>query len=256
MTSPTAHHHAADRPFVYREILTPVASYVGVAATAYAIWVVTSGQVSALWLLFSLAGIFALQMGISAGFHRLFCHSAFQTSLVWRVLLAWWGTLGIYGSTAQWCALHVSHHKHSDTDQDPHYTGWLYLLWKMNRDVPLHGRTFARLYREPLHRFTHRYYLLVVGTTTLCLYLVSPWLLLFAYLVPLGWLHVVNGFHQVLAHGRQGPRDLPLMELLLFTGGEWFHGHHHRSPRDLKFGFGDLGYYFIRLIETARPRGA
>ena len=141
-----------------------------------------------------------------------------------------------------------SFHKWADTPKDPHYTGWRYLFWKKNNPTAFHRRTLTRLYRNPLHRFFFKYYALVVGGTIAALWLISPWALVFGYLAPLGWLHFVGSAHQVYAHGKNGPRDQRWLEWVLFTGGEWLHGHHHDRPRDPRFGKSDLGYRFIQLI--------
>jgi len=241
-----------DRLFNHRLLMTPVASYAGLAALIYAGWVVTTGVVSPWWLVLQVLSTFLILMGVTVGLHRLFCHRAFRASRLWHGILAYLGTLAIYGSTVQWPAMHASHHQFADTDRDPHYTGWRYLFWKSNRPTTFNRRVLTRLYRDPLHRFLHRYYVLVVGGTVVGLWLISPWVLLFGYLAPLGWLHLVGSLHQVYAHGAKGPLDLPWAEAVAFTGGEWLHGHHHTRPKDPRFGGPDLGYRFIQLIQTRR----
>ena len=111
-------------------------------------------------------------------------------------------------------------------------------------------RVLTRLYRQPLHRWLHQYYVLVPAITIASLWLLSPLVLVFCYLAPLGWLHIVGSAHQVFAHGKDGPRDQRWLEWVLFTGGEWLHGHHHDRQRGPRFGKSDLGYHFIRLISN------
>lgn len=241
-----------DRFFSHRLIMTPLASYVGFAGMLVAGWALFTGAVSMLWLLPLVASTFMILMGITVGMHRLFCHQAFQTSRFWHWVLGYLGTIAIYGTTVQWPSMHMTHHEFADTERDPHYTGWRYLFWKKNRPTTFNRRVLARLWRDPMHRFFHQYYALVVGATVLGLWAISPWALVFCYLAPLGWLHLVGSFHQVYAHSKGGARDLPWMEVLLFTGGEWLHGKHHDWPKKPRFGFPDAGYGFIRLIETAR----
>lgn len=228
----------------HRLWMTPVASYVGLAALLYAPF---SGA-PAWWWTLAVPCTLALLLGVTVGMHRLFCHAAFRTSAFWHGALGVLGTLALYGSTVQWAAMHMTHHRHADTDLDPHYTGWRYLLWKKNRPTRFHGRTLMRLYRQPLHRWLHRRYVLVVAATVAGLAAISPHALVFCYLIPLGWLHLVGSAHQVFAHGTAGPRDQGWLELALPTGGEWLHGHHHARPKDPRFGRLDLGWWFIRLI--------
>lgn len=166
-----------DRLFNHRLWMTPVASYVGLAAMVYSGWLLCTSQVPWWWFVVQQVGTFFVLMGVTVGMHRLFCHVSFRTSPLWHGVLAWLGTIAIYGSTVQWPAMHASHHKWADTDRDPHYTGWRYIFWKKNRPTTFHRPTLTRLYRNPLHRFMHRYYVLVVAATVLGLWLISPWLL-------------------------------------------------------------------------------
>jgi stearoyl-CoA desaturase (delta-9 desaturase) len=238
------------RIFTHQLVLTPIMSYVGLVAMAYAGYSISVGAISAWWLVLAAVNSFLVLMGVTVGMHRLFCHRAFRVPRYWHLILAYLGTIGVYGSTVQWAAMHASHHRYYDTEKDPHYSGLWYLLWKRNNPTIFDRRVLIRLYRDPLHRFMHRYYTLVVLATALLFWLISPMALIFGYLIPVGWLHLASSFHHVFAHGKKGPRDLPLMELLMFTGGEWFHGHHHDRPKDPRFGSFDGGYLFIRLIQA------
>ena len=241
-----------DRIFCHQLWMTPVASYVGLCAAIYGSYLLISGKASLLWLLPMVICTFGVLMGITVGMHRLFCHASFRANSFWHVILAFFGTIAIYGSTVQWPAMHMSHHRYTDTDLDPHYTGWRYLFWKKNKRTIFNQRVISRLYRNSLHRFLHKHYVLVVVSVVLALMAISPNALVFCYLIPLGWLHFVGSAHQVFAHGADGPRNLGWLEVLLFTGGEWLHGEHHKKPRQVKFGTGDVGSYVIWLIRSDR----
>lgn len=238
----------ADKLFGHQLWMTPLASYAGFAAMCLGGWLLGTGAVSLWWIAPMLFFTFWQLMGVTVGMHRLFCHASFKTNVFWHAVLAYLGTLAVYGSTVQWAGMHASHHKYSDTDKDPHYTGWQYLFWKKNRPTIFNRRVVTRLYRQPVHRFFHKYFSLVVGGTIAALYVLNPLALLFCYLIPLGWLHFVGSAHQVFAHGDSGPRDQRALEWVLFTGGEWLHGHHHDAQRDPRFGKSDAGFNLIRLI--------
>jgi stearoyl-CoA desaturase (delta-9 desaturase) len=237
-----------DRLFGHRLPMTPIASYTGLLSMFTGVYLLISEQASLIWIFPMLFFTFMLLMGVTVGLHRLFCHRAFKTSNFWHGILAYLGTMAIYGSSVQWTAMHMSHHLYSDTDRDPHETGWRYLFWKRNRPTEFHRKTLVRMYRSNLHRFLHQYYLLVILSSVVILYLISPLALLFCYLIPLGWLHFVGSAHQVFAHHNNSPRSQPALEFLLFTGGEWLHKHHHDRAKDPRFGTFDLGYQFIKLI--------
>jgi stearoyl-CoA desaturase (delta-9 desaturase) len=244
-----------DKIFGHRLLMTPIASYVGFAAMLYGGYLLCTGAASLLWLLPMLFFTLWILMGVTVGLHRLFCHAAFKTSKFWHWTFGILGTLAVYGSTVQWAGMHSSHHKYSDTDKDPHYTGWEYLFWKKNRPTTFNRRVISRLYRNPMHRFLHNYYSLVVAGAVLGLLAFGVNALLFCYLIPLGWLHFVGSAHQVFAHDSEGPLDQGWLEFLLFTGGEWEHGHHHARPKDTRFGRFDLGQYVIKVIRTRNVRG-
>lgn len=236
-----------DRIFGHRLLMTPVASYIGLAAMAYGTHALITGVASLWWLAPMLFFTFWMLMGVTVGMHRLFCHQAFKTSWFWQWMLGIFGTLAIYGSTIQWPSMHMSHHQFSDTDRDPHYTGWQYLFWKKNRPTTFNRRVLVRLRKDPMHAFLHDYYVLIPLAATIGLSLISLNALVFCYLIPLGWLHLVGSAHQVFAH-KDGPRDQEWLEYILPTGGEWLHRHHHDAPKDIKFGRSDIGYHLIRAI--------
>jgi stearoyl-CoA desaturase (delta-9 desaturase) len=238
----------ADQIFGHRLIMTPIASYVGLAGMAYGTYALITGAASLLWILPMLFFTFWVLMSVTVGYHRLFAHRAFKTNTFWKFVLLYLGTLGIYGSSVQWSAMHASHHIYSDTPKDPHYSGWRYLFWKKNNPTIFHKKTLIRLYKDPLHRFFHTYYALIVFGTAAALAAISLNALVFVYLIPMGWLHFVGSVHQVFAHDEVGPKNQPLLEIPLFTGGEWSHKYHHEEQNDICFGSLDAGYHVIRVI--------
>lgn len=58
--------------------------------------------------------------GITVGFHRLFTHRSFKTSVPMRVLLAILGSAAVEGPVIEWVAAHRKHHQFSDQEGDPH----------------------------------------------------------------------------------------------------------------------------------------
>ncbi len=236
-------------PFTFRDSFTTLASWVSYFAVIWAGYLLITQQVDPLWLVVTLVGGFCLIMGATVGLHRYFSHGSFSCNRFWEIVLAYWATLGIYGSTVQWAALHTQHHKHSDSSSDPIIAHWTYLFWQRNRNQDLDLRTLVRLWKNSVNRFFHNYYLLVVLSTALVFYLISPWLVLFGYLLPLAWYHFVTSLHTFLSHCTGQPRNLEWLELPFFTGGEWAHARHHQNMRASQISSFDIGYYFIRLIQ-------
>lgn len=233
---------------VHRLFLTPIFSYIGAISLVWSLYTLAV-SFNLVWAITLILGIVALLIGNTVGLHRLFCHQAFETNKIWHIVLAYFGTLCIYGSTVQWAGMHMTHHQFSDTDKDPHFTEWTYLFWKKHNPILMNKRAIIRLYKSQLHRFLHDYYVLVVGLTIGFLWWVGGfYTLVFCYLAPLGWLHFVESIHKVFSHGRAGPLDQGWLEIPLCTGGEWNHKYHHENPKDIRFGKLDLGYWFIKLI--------
>ena len=59
-------------------------------------------------------------LGITGGYHRLFCHRAFRTSSPLRVAFAIAGSMAAEGPLIRWVAGHRRHHHRSDREGDPH----------------------------------------------------------------------------------------------------------------------------------------
>lgn len=227
-----------------------VAYYLGVAALVYAVFVNPS------WLWYSFALYLMGAVTLSVGYHRLFCHGAFETNRFWHSFFAFYGVLFMYSSPLQWAVTHATHHRHSDTDLDPH-EGPLKpasLFRKGYRDVPLMTILGRRLLRDPIQLFVDKYYALIWVAMAATMMAVSIDFFMFAYLPALGAAHLVAAFHQTFSHIGGKPRDLWFLELVFPSAGEWLHGHHHKHWRAWKFSHKwyhlDMGAGVVRMIKS------
>lgn len=116
--------------------------------------------------------ITAIGTGVSAGYHRLFSHRAFQASLPVRFILLCLGAASFENSVLHWASDHRIHHHHVDEEEDPYnsrkgfwYSHWLWVLEK--REHPIVG--VADLQRDPLVRWQHRNHFLIGAVVTLSL---------------------------------------------------------------------------------------
>lgn len=233
--------------------MIPLAYLLGLVGILIGFYALYQGYAEPKWLWAWLAGHVIASLTITVALHRYFSHGAFVTNKVWHTVLAVVSNLIFHGSPQAWATAHITHHEQADTDLDPHKTKLSYLIWKNYRNVPLSLWRLKHLSKDPILKFTHRYALLLVAAVALVLYAISPWALLFGYLMPLGSVHFIGAVHQVTSHtGPQGARNLPLMEFILPASGEWHHKYHHDNPRAVRFGtkwyYLDFGYWFIRLI--------
>lgn len=94
--------------------------------------------------------------GITAGFHRLFTHGAYEVPRWLYLTLALTGTLAGEGSAIQWVATHRKHHKFSDKDEDPHSPNdgfwWSHILWLFPKLSPGEREAIQRAYAPDLSK--------------------------------------------------------------------------------------------------------
>ena len=205
-----------------------------------------------LWFIFHVIG----SLMLSVGLHRYFSHASFKTTPFWHKVMAYYSVLLLNGSPQGWAAAHNTHHKWSDTSGDPHYANWHYLYNKKYKPVKMVLWRVKQLSGDSTLEFVHRYGLLLWLLFVISLLIISPTVLLFAYLMPLGSTHMIGAIHQITSHHGGKPRDLPFLEFLFPACGEWLHKTHHDHPgwKDFRTRWWhfDLGAIFIKLIETRR----
>jgi fatty-acid desaturase len=72
--------------------------------------------------------------GIAIGYHRLLSHHSFKCKKAFEYFWILGGYLAYQGSPIWWTSMHRAHHKHVDTEKDPHspkfglwkgYAGWI-----------------------------------------------------------------------------------------------------------------------------------
>ena len=193
-------------------------------------------------------------MSITAGYHRLWSHRAYEAHWLVRLPLLVFGTMAIQNSVLIWSANHRVHHRFCDNnDVDPYSAGrgfWYSHIGWMLRNYPSAEPDFSLvkdLERDPMLRFQHRYYLPLVLLTNfgipvaLGLYFGDFWgMLLLAGVTRLVISHHVTFFINSLAHmwgtqpynDRNSAKDNPVLAFL--TYGEGYHNFHHHFLHDYR----------------------
>ncbi|MCS6971800.1 MAG: acyl-CoA desaturase [Leptospiraceae bacterium] len=202
---------------------------------------------------------------ITAGYHRYFSHRAFETSRIFQFILAFGAQSSAQKGVLWWAGHHRLHHRHSDTQKDPHspkqhgfYTahiGWI--IDPKNKHVPVEEmRDFAKY---PEIRFISRHDWIAPWTLGVASWLIAGW--------PGLWigffLSTVVLYHSTftinsLAHrwGSQryatGDDSRNHWLLALTTMGEGWHNNHHYYQASARMGFYwweiDLTYYILRVL--------
>lgn len=216
---------------------------------------------SALTILFFYFIFFGL--GVSGGYHKLFCHRSFETTTFWRRTLLALGVASGLGSSVAWSLSHRLHHKHSDQgiDKDPYYPQggfWSAFVawWIVPRNVAYNPLIIRDLLADREQRFIHDHYFKILGTFVLVLTAINPWLTVFVWAIP-----NVLGYHAIQAVGvishsfgsqphnnHDNSRNNFWVGILTF--GEGFQNTHHYTPSSYRLHRYDLvGYIIERFLK-------
>jgi len=241
---------------------TPIISMVGMFTT----------PVQRPTLYFSIFYYFFTGLGITAGYHRLFAHRAYNASTFTKYLMMLMGSGALEGSIKWWCGGHRVHHRYTDTPKDPYnsHGGFWYahIGWMLIKPDPRHHTKadIRDLTSDPVIRFQHKYYLVVgpfmafVLPTLVAGLLWGDWMggYFYAGALRLCFVHhstfCVNSVaHYFGSHSYDDdrtPRDSVVTAVL--TLGEGYHNFHHEFPNDYRNGIQWYHYdptkWFIALL--------
>jgi len=229
-------------------LLTPI---IAVISTFY--WINLDGFSLEILLtgiiLYTLSGL-----SITAGYHRLIAHKAYQSNPIVKLFFLIFGASAFQNSALKWCSDHRVHHKYVDTESDPYninegffhaHMGWIFL--KKNNEIKTR---FAKdLYNDKLILWQHKYYLLIAVTigfilpTLICGYFFNSYLggvaISFVRVVS---IHHCTFFINSLCHyiGSKPYTDINTARdswiMALFTFGEGYHNFHHFFQADYRNG--------------------
>lgn len=213
------------------------------------------GFSAASWVWFGLIAC-ATGLSITAGYHRLWAHRAYEARRPMRMFYTLFGAMALQNSVLIWASMHRVHHRHvDDVDLDPYSAKrglWFSHMGWMVRNYPSSKLDFSNardLEADPVVAFQHRHYLgMALGMNiglplALGLATGDPWgTLLLAGLFRLVMNHHFTFFINSLAHfwGRRPytientARDNDLLALVTF--GEGYHNFHHLFQWDYRNG--------------------
>lgn len=193
-------------------------------------------------VVFSLYYFALTSLPISTGYHRYFAHHSFKASPIVEWYLLLFSCANVYGPAIEWAGEHLEHHKHEDTEKDPHavtkgfwnaHCGWIFY-----RKITLS----ERLKSNPRVMWQYRNIALLTlimafGVPTLIGFFLGSWVqgLLVAGFFRLCYFQHLGFFINSLGH-YQGKRPYkgssavnnPILALI--ANGEGYHNNHHASP--------------------------
>lgn len=210
---------------------------------------------TAAWVSFFI--IFPLNgLSITAGYHRLWAHRAYEASWPVRFVLMIFGTMAVQNSILFWSAGHRNHHRFvDDVDLDPYSAKrgfWFSHMGWMLRDYPsghLDYKNVPDLKKDKMVMFQHKHYTLLAVLTNFGIPLAIGYMsgdvwgvFLLAGLLRLVISHHFTFFINSWAHisgsqpytDQNTARDNPVMAL--FTWGEGYHNFHHIFQYDYRNG--------------------
>jgi len=227
-----------------------------IALVGMPLWAINYGF-DAFEILVTVVLFFFTGMSITAGYHRLWAHKAFDAHPAVRLVLAIGGAMTLQNSILHWCSDHREHHKHVDhEDKDPYsakkglwysHIGWM--IREYNSNPHQDYQNCKDLKKDRIVMWQHKYYLLIVLAANFGITGLLGWLngdvmsmILLAGVFRLAAVHHVTFFINSLAHfwGSQPYTDKNTARdngiLAFFTFGEGYHNYHHIFEYDYRNG--------------------
>lgn len=244
----------------YAAVTAFLGVHVAAVVTAFLVPVTAVGL--ALCAVFYAIRVFAL----TAGFHRYFAHRGYKTSRWFQFVIAWAGTSALQRGPIWWAGHHRTHHRHSDTDLDPHspitksvwwsHMGWVVSTDYADKDVWAEMRDWKKY---PELAWLERHDILPGVLLAVFCYLVGGWSgLVWGFLVSTALVYqvtfMVNSVCHLFGRRRFATKDESRNNWLvaLLTFGEGWHNNHHHYPSAARQGFRwwelDISYLTLKVL--------
>ncbi len=255
--------HHVRKAYLYKSAVLFVvgAPFLGVLAAIVLAWnrYVFLSDITLMLSLYLLTGL-----GITIGYHRMLTHRSFHTSKPLKALFLICGCMAFEGPPLAWAATHISHHAHSDDEDDPHtplagfwhaHMGWMFRNHYEDPNVYA-----PHLLKDPVIVFVDRTAVIWMTLSLLFPLLVGGWTgLLWGGLVRIfitthaTWSvnSVCHTFGKRPFESSDESRNEWIVGLLAF--GEGWHNNHHAFPTSAFHGLHwwqfDLSGLLIRAME-------
>jgi stearoyl-CoA desaturase (delta-9 desaturase) len=235
----------------------------------YSIFSILTGTAPSWWWWATVLGYICIMMlGVSAGYHRLLSHRAFQVHPWTKSLLLWFAALSCQGSPIFWTTIHRGyHHRYTDQSKDPHSPQqgfWhSYILWMFKIRTGDHNTKFVvDILKDPICVFFHKYYNHIIWISHICIAAISVELWLYAVILPA--FITINSFaltntlthlpHLGYKNCETNNHGVNIVWLFPVVLGEAWHNNHHADAKNPCLGKRwweiDPTYWLIRLIRT------
>lgn len=209
-----------------------------------------------IWLVLSLIAYIAyLWFGHDLYYHRYLSHRAFDMPVAMQRVCAVLGVFCLFGTPIGIAATHVRHHRHADTDKDPHpaHSPWRAWFWVHPSMGERDRATVARLSKDRWLRFLGKHYFRIYLVVVLVAFAVDPRIAIYGFFVPVVYAFFSNGLVNVVCHRvgyrlhntKDSSRNNLWVNLALLFGGIALHNTHHAEPKSYQL---SRAWYEIDLV--------
>lgn len=241
----------------YKILLSQVIIQLGCIIGMYVYW-------DPQWLWASAAGAVIIGgYGLCVYSHRYLTHRGFEMHPLMEIPLNFLAVMALQGPPMTWAANHVNHHRHSDTDKDPHPSFEPFYTWfwiGIGKRLKVDVATVKRLSKKRMHRLTTQYYFKIYWGVILLTWLIDPRITIYFFAFAVVYTFHTSSITNTILHGfgyrnfdtPDRSTNLPLPFLL-----ESYHNNHHNDPSNynhaVKWYEFDYYKYLIDVIKT-NPR--
>lgn len=224
------------------------------------------------WKAFAVSAVlyvFAINLGIGMGYHRLLTHRGYTTPKWVEYFLAICGTLALEGGPLFWVTTHRIHHQLTDRPGDPHsprdggwwsHAGWIMSGPGLHAQTAILARYAPDLAKDRFMVLLSKYHWVPLTLAGLALLAFGGWSfvlwgIFFRVVVGLHATWLVNSATHMWGSKRFPTRDDSRNNwwVALLTGGEGWHNNHHAYPVSARHGLAwyefDPNYYGICLLQ-------
>ena len=208
-------------------------------------------------------------LGVGLGYHRLLTHRSFTAPKWLEYLLTVFGALAIQDDAPKWVATHRIHHRHTETDEDPHSTrpgfyhahmGWILRGTAQDHDAATLQKYVPDLMKDKFHTTFAKFYYSALILSGVVLFLIGGW----SWVLWGVFARVVFGWHSTWlvnsATHYWGKREFETKDdstnnalVAILTFGEGWHNNHHAQPSSARHGLKwyqfDMNWLTIKFFE-------
>ena len=175
-------------------------------------------------------------LGITATYHRYYSHKSYEFKYKWYEKFCMiFAMLSCSGSALGWVGIHRTHHKYSDTNNDPHQAAHgLWSMLSLEYNSKFSPKIIADLLKNKFIGITHTYYFVPVIIYVGILYFMwGVTGIIIGFSFPAFITLASEGLTNYINHAdknEHAPTNVWWMNF--FSFGDGWHKNHHENPKN------------------------